>query len=163
QTEGNPLFLAELLRHLQDRGVIAEVGGAWGLAQAVPDFQQHLPVSVSSLIQRKLSLLGEADRRLLAVASVQGHEFDVAVGARALAWGAAEVEGRLEALDRVHGLVRPGRGQGLPDGTFTRRYRFVHVLYQNALYASWQPARRVAWSAAVAQALLSHYGEQSGV
>src|SRR5439155_122685 len=37
---------------------------------------------------------------------------------------------------------------------------FVHVLYQNALYASLRPTRKAAWSAAAARALLSRYGEK---
>jgi predicted ATPase len=51
--------------------------------------------------------------------------------------------------------------RAFPDGTPTVRYRFVHVLYQNALYAALQPTRKAAWSAAVAQALLAHSGEKS--
>ena len=38
-----------------------------------------------------------------------------------------------------------------PDRTLTLRYGFVHVLYQNALYASLRPTRRAALSAAVAR------------
>src|SRR5262249_6161690 len=38
---------------------------------------------------------------------------------------------------------------------------FVHVLYQNALYALLQPTRKAAWSAAAARTLLEHYGEKS--
>jgi hypothetical protein len=49
----------------------------------------------------------------------------------------------------------------MPDGTPTARYAFVHVLYQNALYAALQPTRKAAWSAAAAQSLLGHYGEQA--
>ena len=51
--------------------------------------------------------------------------------------------------------------QEFPDRTLTLRYRFVHVLYQNALYASLRPTRRASLSAAVAQALLGYYGEKS--
>src|SRR6185436_9351270 len=43
----------------------------------------------------------------------------------------------------------------------TLRYRFVHVLYQNALYASLRPTRRSQLSATVAEALLGCYGKQS--
>jgi predicted ATPase len=49
----------------------------------------------------------------------------------------------------------------LPAGTLTARYRFVHVLYQNALYASLTPARKVALSSAIAEALLGFYGDQT--
>jgi predicted ATPase len=41
------------------------------------------------------------------------------------------------------------------------RYRFVHVLYQNALYASLRPTRRASLSAAVAQGLAGYYGDKS--
>src|SRR5262249_51050730 len=160
-TEGNPLFLVDLLRYLRDRGVLAEGPDGWALAQAVPDFQRELPASVRSLIQRKLGQLEEADRRLLSAASVQGYEVDAVVAAPGLRRGAAEVEERRAVLDRVHALVRPRREQTFPDGTLTLRYHFVHVLYQNALYAELQPTRKASWSAATAQALLSHYGEGS--
>jgi hypothetical protein len=161
RTEGSPLFLVDLLRYLRDRGVIAEQPDGWALAQAVPDFQRGLPESVRSLIQMKIALPGESDGRLLSAASVQGHEFDSAVVARVLGKDAAEVEERLEVLDRVHGLVRLGREHEFPDGTLTQRYHFVHALYQNALYAALQPTRKAAWSAAAAQALLAHHGEQT--
>jgi predicted ATPase len=98
---------------------------------------------------------------VLAAASVQGSEFVSAVVARVLSLDASEVEERLEVLDRVHGLVRLRREQELPDGTLVLRYQFVHVLYQNALYAAMQPTRRATYSAAVAQALMGHYGGQS--
>ncbi len=162
-TEGNPLFLAELVHHLCDRGVIANEDGRWTLAQAVPDFQNELPVSVRSLIRSQLGQLDETDLRLLSVGSIQGYEFDAAVAAGVLAQSAADVEERLELLDRVHGLVRLVREQELPDGTLTLRYRFVHVLYQNCLYTAVRPSRRAEWSAAVAQALLTHHGSQNAV
>ncbi len=160
KTEGSPLFLVELLRYLRDRGVIAQEGGGWALAQAVPDFERELPESVRSLICKKIGQLGEGDLRLLTAASVQGYEFDSAVVAEALQLDAAEVEERLAALDRVHGLVRLVREEEFPDRTLTLRYRFVHLLYQNALYQGLQPSRRANWSAALAEGLLRHHGEQ---
>jgi predicted ATPase len=161
RTEGNPLFLVDLLRYLQERGVIAQEQGHWTLTQTLPDLERELPESVRSLIQRKLDRLGEAERRLLQAASVQGYEFDAAVAAQVLKQEAAEVEERLEELARVHGLVRLLREQEFPDRTLTVRYAFVHVLYQNVLYAALQPTRKAAWNASVAQALLGFYGEHS--
>src|SRR5262249_36879870 len=113
-------------------------------------------------IQRKIDQLGEDDRRLLVAASVQGYEFDTAVVARVLERDAAEVEDRLDELDRVHTFVRLGREQGFPDRTLTLRDGFGHVLYQNALCGSLRPTRRASLSAAVAQALLGLYGEKHG-
>src|SRR5262249_19555761 len=66
-----------------------------------------------------------------------------------------------DVLEHVHYLVRLVREQAFPDGTLTLRYGFVHVLYQNALYAALPPTRKAAWSVATARALLGHYGEKS--
>src|SRR5262249_13043913 len=162
-TEGNPLFLAELVHHLRDSGLIACQEGCWKLAQPIPDFQKDLPASVRSLIHSQIDRLDEADRRLLSAGSVQGYEFDAAIAAEVLTRNAADVEERLELLERVHGLVRLVREHELPDQTVTLRHRFVHVLYQNALYAAMPPARRAEWSASVAQALLDHHGSQNAV
>ncbi len=161
RTEGNPLFMVDLLRYLRDRGVIVPGPGGWALAGAVPDLQRELPESVRGMVQRKVDQLGPADHRLLMAASVQGREFDAAVVARVIGRPAADVEERLDVLERDHGLVRPVGERTFPDGTLTVRYSFVHVLYQDALYAALRPTRKAAWSAATAGALLDHYGEKS--
>ena len=160
RTEGNPLFMVDLLRYLRDRGVIVQDDGRWALVRAVPDLQRELPESVRGMIQRKVDRLSTSDRHLLMAASVQGPEFDSAVVAQLLGREPADVEERLDVLERVHYLVRLVREQAFPDGALTVRYGFVHVLYQNALYAALQPTRKAAWSAAAAQALVSHYGRE---
>jgi tetratricopeptide (TPR) repeat protein len=161
RTGGNPLFMVELLRHLRDRNALAEEAGRWVLARALPDLEGELPESVRGLVQRKIDQLGEQDRQLLVAGSVQGHEFDSAVLARALGRDPAEVEERLAVLERDFAFVRLIGEPEFPDGTRTVRCAFVHVLYENALYASLRPARRAALSAAVAQALLGFMGEQA--
>jgi predicted ATPase len=66
----------------------------------------------------------------------------------------------LERLERVHAFVRLVGEHEFPDRTLTVRYRFVHVLYQNALYGRLRPTRRASLSAAVAQALVGYYREK---
>lgn len=161
KTEGSPLFMVDLARYLRDRKVIERDRQRWILAQSMPDVERELPESVRSMIQRKIDQLSEDDRRLLVAASVEGYEFSSAVVAEALPGEVEEVETRLQALDTIHGLVRLTAEQDFPDGALTQRYQFVHVLYQNALYASLTPRRRSSLSAAVAQALLGHYEDQS--
>src|SRR5262249_33934309 len=129
KTEGNPLFMVDLLRYQRDRGVIVQDHGRWALSQAVPHLQRELPESVRSMIQRKIDQVSEADRRLLTAASVQGPEFDAVVVAKMVGQEAADVEERLNTLERVHALVRLVREQTFPDGTLTLRYGFMHVLY----------------------------------
>ena len=47
-----------------------------------------------------------------------------------------------------------------PNGTLSLAYRFVHILYQEALYAALKPTRRVALSRATATALMRAHGDQ---
>jgi predicted ATPase len=162
RTGGNPLFIAELVRYLRDRGVIGRAGNRWALAHPVPDASE-MPESIRGLIRRKLDQLDSPGRRLLTAASVQGAEFNSAVIAGALGDDPAEVEERLQDLDQVHGLVRLVREHEFPDRTVSRQYAFVHTLYQDTLYAGLPPARRAAVSRALADALLALQNGQPGL
>jgi tetratricopeptide (TPR) repeat protein len=156
RTEGNPLFVADLLRYLQDRGVILRTPSGWLLDGSFEQLAGELPASVRSMVERKIDQLTEEDRKILAAASVQGYEFDSAVVAEALQMDPADLEDRLSVLDEVHSFVRVVNEDELPDRTLSVRYRFVHALYQNAFYSSIRPTRRAALSGAVALSLESH-------
>ncbi|MFN7944133.1 MAG: protein kinase [Blastocatellia bacterium] len=167
KTEGSPLFMADLVRYLRDRGVIAREDSTqdacvprWMLAQALPDIERELPESVRGMIERKIAQLSEEDRKLLTAASVQGYEFDSAVVAQVLKLDADEVEERLEKLERVFAFVKLTAEAEFPNRMLTLKYRFVHVLYQNALYASLRATRKAMQSREVAQTMEGFYGEQ---
>ncbi len=72
KTEGNPLFMADLVRYLRKRG--AGVGEGHTVLD-VPD-------SLRALIDRTLGGLPPAARQIASIAAVQGHEFDSATLAR---------------------------------------------------------------------------------
>ena len=161
KTEGSPLFMSDLVRYLRDRGIIADDRGRWALTQPLDALDQGLPDSVRSMIEFKIAQLDEADRQLLAAASVQGYEFDSAVIARVLSLDAVDVEDRLGDLEHVHAFVKLVEERQFPDHTLTSRHRFIHVLYQNALYASIKPTRKAQLAAAFAQTLEGHWGSQT--
>ncbi|NOT62768.1 MAG: hypothetical protein HOP19_21375 [Acidobacteria bacterium] len=195
KTEGSPLFMADLVRYLRDRGVIAksgadfslrsrrmdfspsetesartevddtssqtEVRATWTLAQTLPDIERALPESVRGMIERKIAQLSEDDHKLLTCASVQGYEFDSAVVAQVLKLDADEVEERLEKLERVFAFVKLMSEAEFPNRTLTLKYRFVHVFYQNALYAGLRATRKATLSRDVALALEACYGARS--
>jgi serine/threonine protein kinase/tetratricopeptide (TPR) repeat protein len=168
KTEGSPLFMADLLRYLRDRSVIALEDNAqdasvptWTLAQALPNIERDLPESVRGMIERKIGQLSEDDRKLLTAASVQGYEFDSAVLGQALKLDADEVEERLEKVERVFAFVKLASEAEFPNRTLTLKYHFVHVLYQNALYASLRATRKATLSRDVALALEGCYGGRS--
>jgi len=160
KTEGNPLFVTEVINYLVSEKVLGRDQFSWALTRPVPDIARELPESIREMIQQKIDALDDGDRWILVAASVQGPEFDAAVVAAALGGTHADVEEQLQRLDRVHGFAHRQREHELPDGTLTLRYAFVHVLYQNALYASLTPARRAQLCRAVAQALEQFHGDR---
>ncbi len=162
KTEGSPLFMADLVRYLRDRSVIANTSGSWTLAQTLPDIERELPESVRGMIERKIAQLEPDDHKLLTAASVQGYEFDSAVVAQVLNLEPDEIEERLEKLERVFAFVKLTSETEFPNGTLTLKYRFVHVFYQNALYAGLRATRKATTlSRDVALALEGCYGARS--
>lgn len=158
KTEGSPLFMADLVRYLRDKGVITPEGS---LAGELPEIEKELPESVRGMIERKIGQLGDEDCKLLSVASVQGYEFDSAVLARILGLEADVIEERLETLERVFSFVRLVQEASFPNHQLTLRYRFVHVLYQNALFKALRTTRRATLSREVALALEGFWGERA--
>src|SRR4029078_12023342 len=92
KTEGHPLFMVDLLRDLKQRGLVAERDGRWTLVEGLASLEREAPESVRSMIERKVAAISEEDRQLLAVAAVQGADFDSAVVAFALGLHQSSVE-----------------------------------------------------------------------
>jgi hypothetical protein len=163
RTGGNPLFVAELARFLRDRGVVERRGDRWALTRPVAEAAAGVPESVRGLIRRKIDQLSEHCRSILTVAAVQGVEFDSAVLARAVGKAPAEVEEGLQEFEAVHGLFRLVREHEFPDRTLSRRYGFVHAVYQELLAADLAPTRRAAVNRALADALFALHGGHPGL
>jgi serine/threonine protein kinase/predicted ATPase len=161
RTEGNPLFMSDVLRDLRRRQVIQQKDNRWVMAEDLSAIARELPASIRSLIQRKLDALDDTDRRLLSAASVQGMDFDSVILAASLQLDEEEVETHLERLEREHALVRYIRELDTPDRMLTLQYRFVHHMYQNVCFESLRATRRASLSRAIAERLVQRYGDQA--
>jgi hypothetical protein len=128
RTEGNPLFLLELIELLRSRGEpLPDARGAWEVG---------IPEGIRHVIGSRLSAaLSPECRSLLADASVIGREFHVSVLARLCDLGEDEVLARLEEAERT-GTVKAVRAS---PGTL----RFAHELLRDTLYDELPSARRV--------------------
>ena len=159
RTEGNPLFMCDLLSFLVDRQILIDQEGHWQLNRDAAEIRKVIPAGTQSMIRLQIDQFSDEDRRILQCAAVQGVEFDSAVVSRALSIDPGEVEERLQALERVHRFVHSLGERQFPDRTFSIRYRFVHVFYQNALYTDLAPTRRTSHSLAVAESLIGLTGD----
>jgi DNA-binding winged helix-turn-helix (wHTH) protein/tetratricopeptide (TPR) repeat protein len=154
RTEGNPLFVVDLVRHLRGKGALS----------SPPDLiEHHLPESVRSMIQRRMEQLDESEMELLAAAAVQGHEFDARIVADVLHLAPTVVEERLRRLDRVHFFVRFIRERELQDGSLSLSYAFAHALYHHGIDETLTPSRRVALSRDAAEAILRRYRDSAAL
>ena len=155
RTEGNPLFLNDLIAFLCDTGAVSLRDGCWTLTQTPEFLRGVIPAGTHAMIGTTLGQLSELDRGILRCGAVQGMEFDSAVAAQVLGLDPAIVEERLRDLAAIHRLVDPVGEWDRPGAPLSVRYRFLHVFYQNALYASLTPSRRAGDSLAVAGVLAS--------
>ena len=102
-----------------------------------------VPVSVRSMIEKKVGLLNDAQRQALQYASIEGEVFTSTVLAALLEADELDLEERLDVLGKVHRLIHAEGEEELPDGSVATIYRFTHALYQNFLYDQLLSKRRV--------------------
>jgi serine/threonine protein kinase/tetratricopeptide (TPR) repeat protein len=161
KTEGHPLFAANLLQYLGERGDIARVNAHWTLVRPLGEMDLEAPESVRSMIGKKIDALQEEERRTLQYASVEGTEFLSTVVASLLGVDEVDLEERLAHLEKTHRLIETRGEEELPDGSSATRYRFSHALYQNFLYGDLVNKRRTMLHQQAGEQLVRHYGKRA--
>ena len=77
-TEGNPLFVCELVASLRESGELSrDPSGLWRLRTDVGALTHGLPATLQQAAETRLLRLDDEGRRLLSVASVFGRSFDL--------------------------------------------------------------------------------------
>ena len=143
RTDGNPLFMVNVMDYWLGQGAIADVGDELVVRCRLDQLETAMPASLGQMIDRNLDRLGPHERQLLEVASIAGVEFSAASVAAGLDDDAMQVEARCEQLSRRRHWLRAYGEQAWPDGTVVGRYRFVHALYAQAIYEQITPGRRI--------------------
>ncbi|HEV8429871.1 MAG TPA: protein kinase [Pyrinomonadaceae bacterium] len=161
KTEGHPLFAANLLQYLGERGDLAKANGRWSLARPLSEMDLAAPESVRAMISKKIDALCTEERRTLQYASVEGTEFLSSVTAKLLGVDEIDLEELLARVGKSHRLIDTIGEEELPDGTLATRYRFSHALYQNFLYGDLVNKRRVLLHQQAGEQLLQHYGKRA--
>jgi class 3 adenylate cyclase len=147
ETDGNPLFTGEVLRHLHEVGAIYEIDGRWTTRGDVTEI--GIPDGVREVIGRRLSRLAPVTNDVLQVGAVVGRSFDLAVTQRLVD---IDRDDLLMALDeaveaRVIAEVAVGH------------YTFSHALVRSALYDELRPTRRARLHERVAEVVSDVYAD----
>jgi DNA-binding SARP family transcriptional activator/tetratricopeptide (TPR) repeat protein len=124
ETDGNPFFVSEVLRHLAETGVIrpGEVHRGVGIGDAAPS----VPPNVREVIAQRVARLGGETRQVLGVAAVIGAAFPVATLGGAVGLDARSVLAALE----------PALQASIIEESTAGEYHFTHALVRRAVYES---------------------------
>ena len=134
RTEGNPLFIINLLEFLLSSGLIAQQDDQWRLTEPMERLKIGLPDNVRQMIEKQIDNLSEEEKRVLEAASVAGVEFSTASLSAALGTDILLVEEVCEDLVRRNLLLCHSPNAPSPVDDLTPCYLFIHALYQNVLY-----------------------------
>jgi class 3 adenylate cyclase/tetratricopeptide (TPR) repeat protein len=135
-SEGNPLFVEEMLGMLIDDGLLRFEDGAW---RSVEDLAQiTVPPTIQLLLAARLDHLDADERAVMERGSVEGKIFHAgAVATLSPATLRPNVRPRLLALARKE-LIRPDRAEFVGEDAF----RFRHLLIRDAAYQAMPKEQR---------------------
>ena len=141
ETDGNPFFIEEVVRHIRDT--------AGALSEEVTLEEAGVPDGVREVTARRLRRLTENGRAVLLVASVIGREFDYDVLEAVVTQSADEL---VEALEEgVEARV-------LREAGHVGRYAFAHALVRATLYDGISQLRRARLHGRVGEVLVKLRG-----
>lgn len=143
ETEGSPLFIGEILRHLRESGAIFQEGNRWTYRGRLASLA--IPEGIREVIGRRLSRLAEPTNKLLGLAAVIGRQFDVALLTRIADMPEDAI---LDALDEAAAAALVAEVPGTAD-----RFAFSHALIRATLYDELTAARRARLHRRVGEAL----------
>ncbi|MEE8159322.1 MAG: AAA family ATPase, partial [Dehalococcoidia bacterium] len=149
QTEGNPLFVTEVVRLLVQEG---ELSGE--KVQETDSWTIRIPEGVREVIGRRLNRLSQRCNEALTVASIVGREFTL-----------AQISPLVEEVteDRLFEILEEALAsrviEELPQSV--GRYQFTHALIQETLTGELSTTRRVRLHARIAETLEGLYGDEA--
>lgn len=152
ETDGNPFFVGEILRHLAESGAIhQDMNGRWSPADQKGNLA--LPHSVRTVIGTRVSRLGNEALKVLSTASVIGRDFDLDVLVETTGLDEDALIELLEAAQSATLVTESTESPG--------RYSFAHALIQHTLYDDLGSTRRARAHGAVGQAMERLFGDNT--
>lgn len=150
QTEGNPLFVWEVMRQRLDADSFF-----WGrpltLDSDASGSVPSIPESLKEVIGTRINRLSTACQRILHVAAVIGREFTLST----LQAVTDQPEEPLAEACRAAVLQEQAQIGEV-------QYRWAHALFRETLYAELPALERTAHHVRIARALEAHYGPRAG-
>jgi predicted ATPase len=162
RTDGNALFMVNIVEHLVQQGMVVRQAGQWTLREGTEAPEASLPEGLQALLLRRIEALAPEARRVLEAASVVGEAFAVAAVAAGLQGSIEDVEAVCDELATQRHFLDDTGWTVWPDGTRGGCYRFQHALYRQVLYERLGTMRCVQLHGRIGARLEGGYGAQAG-
>ncbi|MEW5974451.1 MAG: AAA family ATPase [Acidobacteriota bacterium] len=157
-TDGNPLFVVNVVDFLEAQKRIVKLDGRWEFRDSSKGLHLDVPENLRQMIDRQLARLVAEDQLLLQAASVAGMDFSAGAVAAALGTTGAEGEERLAVMAKRGQFIRDAGVQVFSDGAASARFSFIHSLYQNVIYQHLTENRRRRFHQLIGEHLESAHG-----
>jgi tetratricopeptide (TPR) repeat protein len=146
QTEGNPLFVQEVVRYLTEEKLLVTSGGRMKTSD-ITQIEMNIPEGLRDVIGKRLTNLSEKCNIVLSIAAVIGREFRLDVLEKVTGITEEEV---YKALEEAKGaaIVEERSAVGV-----AITYRFTHAYFRQTLYEEIIAPRRIRLHQQVAQTL----------
>lgn len=162
RTEGNPLFMVNVVDHLLAQEALEETAEGWVVSGEVAEIEERVPETLRQMIERQLDHLSSEEQQVLEVASVARTEFSAAAVAAGMEAAVEEVERCCAELARRGHFLQASGTAEWPDGTVATSYQFLHALYQQVLYERIPVSQRIRLHRCIGERKEQGYGEQAG-
>ena len=158
RTEGNPLFIVNLIDFLVQEKIIVERD----LQVDLSEVELVVPENIREMVDKHVERLEASEQRVLEGASIVGMDCSAVAISAGLAEDVVRIEEICDGLARKHHFLWPAYLAELPDGTITPRYRFIHALYVDVLYKRVAATRRRLIHGRIGESGESIYGDRVG-
>jgi AraC-like DNA-binding protein/tetratricopeptide (TPR) repeat protein/predicted Ser/Thr protein kinase len=139
KSKGNPFHAIEIIKQLEGAGAI-RYDESWSIDQGVLD-RTEVPASIVDTVLKRMSLLDDGERSVLAYAAILGKRFDMPLLFRLCGGGAGspalDEADTVRIVDKAIELQILERSPADP-----RTHQFVHDRILEAFYGMIPPARR---------------------
>jgi hypothetical protein len=117
RTEGNPLFLVNMVDYLLAQGTLVQRDGQWVVRGEVEAIEARAPQNLWQMIEKQINRLSLEEQRVLEAASIAGVEFVAVAGAAALGTEVEQIEEGCERLPRPESTQSVGLPSTIPSST----------------------------------------------
>ena len=148
QTEGNPFFVEELFRHLEEENRLYDSAGQFRSVLGIGELEA--PPSVRLVVARRLARLTDLTQKMLATAAVIGRLFSFEILARASAANDDSILKCIEEAEKAGLLFSVAESP-------KARFQFSHELVRQAVIGGLSAARRQRLHLEVADAIERTY------